>query len=60
MNGFKRDTKIFNEIAKYKVKCSCGHTFATMKDKDLCSWCGKYVYKDKKTEFKEKLLGGRK
>lgn len=56
MNAFERDTKIFQEISKHKIKCSCGHVFATMKEKDLCSWCGKYVYKNKKNEFKEKMI----
>lgn len=56
MTRYDEDTKIFKEISNFKVKCSCGHTFATTKEKDLCSWCGNYVYKDKKNEFTEKLM----
>ena len=56
MTRYDEDTKIFKEISNFKVKCSCGHTFATTKEKDLCSWCGNYVYKDKKNEFAEKLM----
>lgn len=56
MARYDEDTKIFKEISNFKVKCSCGHTFATTKEKDLCSWCGNYVYKDKKNEFAEKLM----
>lgn len=39
------------------VKCKCGHTFLMMRNenKRLCSVCGKYYYKDKKLEFREKL-----
>ena len=56
MTRYDEDTKIFKEISNFKVKCSCGHTFATTKEKDLCSWCGNYVYKYKKNEFTEKLM----
>ena len=56
MTRYDEETKIFKEISNFKVKCSCGHTFATTKEKDLCSWCGNYVYKDKKNEFAEKLM----
>ena len=59
-NIFKNDSKISSERAKYKIYCSkCGHgtVFYPMehKSKKICSWCGYYVYKDKKEEFKEKL-----
>lgn len=59
-NIFKNDSKISNERAKYKIYCSkCGHgtVFYPMehKSKKICSWCGYYVYKDKKEEFKERL-----
>ena len=59
-NIFKNDSKISSERAKYKIYCSkCGHgtVFYPMehKNKKICSWCGYYVYKDKKEEFKERL-----
>ena len=59
-NIFKNDSKISSERAKYKIYCSkCGHgtVFYPMehKSKKICSWCGYYVYKDKKEEFKERL-----
>lgn len=53
---FDDDTKIFSQIVSDRLKCSCGHTFTTTKEKHLCSWCGNYVYKDKKNEFTEKLM----
>lgn len=58
--------KRFIEIAKehdklqdYVVKCKCSHTilFTGKKDRLICRYCGNYVYKDKKTEFKYKMKG---
>lgn len=58
----------FRELKKYdialeevKVKCKCGHKVIIPKwvDRNLCSWCKHYVFRDKKVEFeyrvKEKL-----
>ena len=56
--------KTYNEIIKehdtfqnYVVKCKCSHSvlFTGVKDRILCTHCGHYVYKDKKTELKYKL-----
>ena len=36
----------------------CGHTitfYAFEPDKKLCSWCGKYNYRNEKAEFRELL-----
>lgn len=56
MNQFKKDTKKFNMYSDLSVKCKCGHSVVMYNfDKKLCGWCGKYVYKDKQTEFKYKL-----
>lgn len=45
------------KLLKLNVKCKCGHTvnFTSNKNKIICSWCGNYVYKNKKVEFIEKL-----
>lgn len=51
----KEEQKRFSEITNDTIKCSCGHSILTEKKKVLCYWCGKYVYKDKKLEFQEKL-----
>ena len=56
----KEDKKISDELAKYSRKCSfCGHTMIfykfAKKDKLICTCCGKYIYKDDFTEFKEKF-----
>lgn len=50
-----------DEIVMYKHYCKCGHSVVIYpmekKIKKICSWCGSYVYTDKKEEFKEKLGG---
>jgi hypothetical protein len=52
----KNDTKLFKSATDCTIKCpSCLHSILTTKKKVLCNWCGKYVYKDKKLEFQEKL-----
>jgi uncharacterized paraquat-inducible protein A len=56
MNFFsKEENKRFAAIRQGSIKCSCGHTMLMNKAKVLCTWCGKYVYKDKKLEFQDKL-----
>lgn len=39
-------------------KCKCGHSLVIYpkENKKLCRWCGKYVYKSKQDEFKDKLI----
>lgn len=57
----KTQTEIKESIlAKYKVKCKCGHVVILGKDKVICSHCGNWIYRDKRTEFKEKLENARK
>ena len=55
----KEDTKLATEQSKYKKYCEfCGHTisfYAFEKDKKLCSWCGRYNYRNGLVEFKDKL-----
>ena len=54
------------EIIKYahiltenSVKCKCGHTIAMNPklNKEICSWCGNYVFKTKKDEFDYRTKG---
>jgi hypothetical protein len=51
---FKRLTQVYDEV---KYRCKCGRRVVIPKgvDKNLCDWCGNYVFKDKKTEFKYRL-----
>lgn len=53
---YKDMEKLSNSISSCKVKCDCGHTVILAKqDVALCSWCGKYVFKNKEIEFKFRL-----
>ena len=54
MNEIEKEHRIFQN---YVVKCKCSHTilFTGVKDRLLCTYCGRYVYRDKKTEMKYKL-----
>lgn len=61
--NWKKDSDEFqnksNEYDKVKYKCSCGHRTIIPKwaDKNICSWCGKYVFKNKKDEFDYRIKG---
>ncbi len=38
------------------VFCKCGRRqFITNSDRTICSWCGKWIYKDTKTKFKYEM-----
>lgn len=49
--------KLANAYAEVSIQCKCGHksVIPFWVDKVVCSWCGYYVYRNKKLEFKEKL-----
>ena len=53
--------KLMEESNKCRVWCKCGkgsHSFVAGKyetDKAICQNCGKYIFKNKKVEFKEKM-----
>ena len=52
---FKRMSE---EYSKVKYKCKhCGHkvVIPTWVDKQLCSWCGYYVFRNKQLEFRENM-----
>lgn len=55
--SYKSDTKFFDDRTKYTVKCKCSHSVVIPNSKDrlLCDYCGYYVYKNKRIEFKYKL-----
>ena len=52
---WNKDTKRFNDLSNNTIKCSCGHSVLVIQPKVLCTWCGSYVYKDKRLEFEERL-----
>lgn len=54
--------RMTTEYSKVKYLCKCGRkvVIPSWVDKQLCDWCGRYVFKSKKDEFeyrmKEKML----
>lgn len=59
--NFWKDTKEYerraDELDKVKIICSCGHRVIVpmYAKKKLCDWCGYWVYRDKKEEFRDRL-----
>lgn len=49
--------RISKEYEKVKFKCKCGHKviIPVWVDKQLCNWCGNYVYRNKKMELLDNL-----
>lgn len=50
--------KLLQEIERLKCQCKCGHTvyIENGKRRVLCGWCNRWIYKNKKEEFKDKLM----
>lgn len=54
----KEFNNMSNNYAKVKYQCKkCGHKVVIPKwvDKQLCDWCGHYVFKNEKDEFKYRI-----
>ena len=53
----KEYQRISDEYDKVKIRCKCGHKVIVPMwvDKQICAWCGYYVYRDKQLEFKETI-----
>lgn len=51
--NFNEMTKLFDSASARKITCGCGHSviMPIRKDKVICRWCGKYVFKNKRVEF---------
>ena len=49
--------RMSQEYDKVKYQCKCGHKVIIPNriDKNVCDWCGNYVFKDKKDEFKYRV-----
>lgn len=62
----KEYDRLVEEESKLKHICKCGHRviITNQQSKVLCDWCGNYVFKNKKEEFKyrmkEKMIRGKK
>lgn len=57
-NSNKSIIKRQNVFTKLSVYCPhCGHTVLMINvDRTICTHCGYWVYKDKKSEFKYKMM----
>jgi hypothetical protein len=59
-NNYKtkeEDSKLFEELSKHRYKCKCGHVvIITKQNKTLCTYCGKWVFKNDAEEFKYRLM----
>ena len=57
MLSAKEFSNMSNEYDKVKYRCKCGHRVVIPKwvDKQLCKWCGNYVFKNEKDEFEYRL-----
>lgn len=58
MEKVENPDKYHDAMQKFEYKCKrCGHTVTIIaaKEKNLCDWCGHYVFKDDKTEFKYRM-----
>ena len=56
MSKYEEDTKIMHSLTRNTVKCKCGHSVTMANaERTICSWCGKWVYKNSKVEFKYRL-----
>lgn len=55
--SYKEIEKEHDTFNNYMIKCKCSHTilFTGIKDRLICSHCGKYVYRNKKAEMKYKV-----
>ena len=53
----KEYNRMCKEYSKVKYQCRCGHRVIIPKwvDKQICDWCGCYVFKNKKDEFNYRM-----
>lgn len=49
--------RMTNELDKVKYECRCGHkeVITSTEDKKICSWCGRYIFRDKRDEFNYRI-----
>lgn len=50
--------RLTNEFSNHTYTCKCGHriVITAQKEKKLCNWCNKFVFKNKKDEFKYRTI----
>ena len=52
-----KNSIIAHKLADRLAKCKCSHTFLihATEDKKICNWCGRYVFRTPRAEFKYRL-----
>ena len=55
--GINEIEKYAKTLINYRVVCKCGHSqvIPPQLDRTVCDWCGKFIFKDEKTEFKYRV-----
>lgn len=54
---FTLEVKASKQYENYKYYCKCGHSviISPRKNKVLCNWCGHWVFKSEREEFKYRI-----
>lgn len=51
--------KFISELSKYKRYCKCGHSIffppTSKKNRIMCSYCNRWIYKNDCEEFKDNI-----
>lgn len=52
-----KDEMISSYYQEFMYRCQCSHTqlIPNQLDKVICSHCGRWIYRDKNTEFKDRM-----
>ena len=52
-----KDEMISEYYSEFMYRCECSHTqlIPNQIDKVICTHCGKWIYRDKKLEFKDRM-----
>lgn len=55
--SYENPTEFMRVMRQVTYRCKCGHSVVipAFVNKKICHWCGKWVYKSDREEFKEKL-----
>lgn len=51
-------TEKMHQQKEHTIKCKCGHSVIVVPTlpKKMCTWCGNWVFRNKKEEFKYRLM----
>jgi len=53
----EKDEMVASYYSEFMYRCECSHTqlIPNQIDKVICTHCGKWIYRDKKLEFKDRM-----